>query len=748
MAQSAQDYEVSVNLKQIGLALLKAMRWIIPLMVLVGIGGFFFLSSLTPKYTSRAELVVEDRQSALTRLQVDQNRAGQRNVNREIVGSEAQILRSRDIAASVVDKLKLSRYPEFNKQGGSMFSGLLLLLGMNTEPDGPALDAREKVLKIFSSNLVVYQIVDTHVIAVEYTSSNPRRAADIVTAVIDEYLALQRRARQATTSRGVGNLDKQIAQLRRDTERAEQRVADFRAQTGLFKGTNNNTLIQQELSELTAQLTRIRSQRAQAEAKARLIRANLKSGQSINNIPDVVNSPYIQRLQEQRVRLQAQKAQLASTLLPQHPSLQRLQAQLNNLNTQVRREGLKIAGALENTARLAAANERSIRQQMANSQAKASQGNADQVRLSALELEASTFRKNLEYKLGLLRDSGTRGAAKPSADPARVTSQAIVPIVPSFPKKGPMLAAMLVATLLLSMAYVVTRELTVGAALTKVRNGAPLEQDDLPLPVGELPLEGDVRVAAHAPEPEPDVGLIDAEPAAFTETAPHVAPELPMQSPVMSRDAALHTDKVSDKTLGDVQALMLSHNNKRMGGLRTFVMGKMDLGAIADCAVQIARQVAQDNQRVILLDLGASGPWMLHHLQERARPGLTDLLTGQASFGQVIHRDARSRIHYISAGQAGLSSQAMQADNRLNTVLAALEQTYDQVVICGGLASDMRMQLLGGHFAVFVTEGRLDDPQANRMYDDLMGAGACDVAVIRAVAQGASGSAKIGSVAA
>ena len=93
-----------------------------------------------------------------------------------------------------------------------------------------------------------------------------------------------------------------------------------RAKTNLLIGTNNTTLSAQSLGDLNAQLAAARVQKADAEAKAKMIRDMLRTGQPIES-SDILNSELIRRLAEQRVTLRAQLAEQSATLLGGHPGI-------------------------------------------------------------------------------------------------------------------------------------------------------------------------------------------------------------------------------------------------------------------------------------------------------------------------------------------------------------------------------------------------------------------------------------------
>ncbi len=125
----------------------------------------------------------------------------------------------------------------------------------------------------------------------------------------------------------------------------------------------DTTLAQQQLADLSAELTKVRTDRADAETKAAQIRSALKVG-SIPNVSEVLNSALVQNLIGQAVALKSQRAQLNATLLPGHPKMQELNAQIVDLDRQIVAEASKIVDALESDASLAKAREAQINGQL------------------------------------------------------------------------------------------------------------------------------------------------------------------------------------------------------------------------------------------------------------------------------------------------------------------------------------------------------------------------------------------------
>jgi Mrp family chromosome partitioning ATPase len=69
--------------------------------------------------------------------------------------------------------------------------------------------------------------------------------------------------------------------------------------------------------------------------------------------------------------------------------------------------------------------------------------------------------------------------------------------------------------------------------------------------------------------------------------------------------------------------------------------------------------------------------------QDGKLPGITDLLAGEAAFGEAIHRDRLSDVHIVPHGAAD-PVRAMRGVDRLTMIIDALVDAYDLVLIeCG-----------------------------------------------------------------
>ena len=137
---------------------------------------------------------------------------------------------------------------------------------------GVGKDADERVLKKMREKLNVYRVEKSRVIVIEFSSQNPRLAADIPNAIADAYIAVQGSAKLESNTAATDWLAPEIADLSKRVKEAEAKVAAYRAQSDLLVGQNNSVLATQQLSELSSELSRVRANRASAEATAESVR--------------------------------------------------------------------------------------------------------------------------------------------------------------------------------------------------------------------------------------------------------------------------------------------------------------------------------------------------------------------------------------------------------------------------------------------------------------------------------------------
>jgi len=195
--------------------------------------------------------------------------------------------------------------------------------------------------------------------------------------------------------------------LRSKVSEAEAKVEAYRAKSNLFIGSNNTSLVNQQLTELSSQVSAARAQKADAEARSRLIRDALRTGQALDS-SDLTNSELIRRLSEQRVTLRAQLAEQSSTMLPQHPRIKEMRAQVADLDGQIRAEGEKLVRSLESEAKVAGARLEALSANLDQFKRQTASTSDQDVPLRALDRETKAQRDLFESYLAKYREASAR----------------------------------------------------------------------------------------------------------------------------------------------------------------------------------------------------------------------------------------------------------------------------------------------------------------------------------------------------
>jgi polysaccharide biosynthesis transport protein len=689
----------SVTLAQVWRELKLRRRWIVLPTLLALLGSLVFVSVVPPRYTGEAKVLLEVRESFYTRP--GQERVEQPLIDDQAVASQVQVVMSRDLGREAVRRLQLVGNPEFDPlvHGIGPMRRLLILLGLASNPyDFPP---EERVLDTFYDRLLVYPIGRSRVLAIEFRSRDPDLAARGANTVADLYLNLQEAAKKDTARSASTWLGPAIDQLRARVAEAEAKVEAFRTRTGLFTGgvTATTTISGQQLSDLNAQLAQARSAQADAEAKVRLIRDMIRLRQ-INEIPDVANNELIRRLTEQSVNLRAQLALESRTLLPQHPRMKELNAQLADLETQIRTAAERTVRTLENEARLAASRVETLQAAVDAQKKVAGTSNENEVQLRALERETRASREQLESYLTRYREALARDVQNATPPDARIVSRAAVPQVPSFPKKLPIVVLVTLATLVFAVGAIVARELL----------GSPAA---LPGP----------WAPARTGEPQPRLLTMSSR----MEPAPHgFAPQPSAAGPAST--AASSAERYNFEAL----VARLSKTKVEDRGRRVLITSVENPVDASDMAKGLGRMLSRGGRAILVsLDRDPGGA---------GEPGLTDLVGGDASFSDIIERESGLRLHTVPVGK--LDAAVLHKDRTaLDLALSAFDQTYDWVLCVLRHSRDEALLSLFAPRVDGVVIASNADPTSGclvDLYEGAKKAGAPDVVVAREQAPAAA----------
>ncbi|MGE0650473.1 MAG: GumC family protein [Alphaproteobacteria bacterium] len=603
---------------------------------------------LTPRYTAESQVLVGVQTPRV--LSVDTVLSGL-TANSETVQSEAYIMTSRATAEKVARGLELDKVPEFNAalRPKSAFD-ISRLPGVSTvkswlKPPPPQAAAGSgdhatkedvtwnRVVSTLLGSIQVTPLNRSHIVSIKAESENPQLAARIANGFASAYIGQQMTTKQSTAAEADQWLDQRIAKLRKQVATADAAVETFRRENGLYE-TKSDTVVAQQLAELTREMLAAQNAKVEAEARRDQARAQIKNTDSMESLPSVLQSPVIHALRTQQSQLEQKSAQLASSYTSKHPLRRDIAAQIKDVRSKIRAEAQRIVDGLNHQVQMAQERYRRVQQQMGSLQGNVDISNEKRITLNELEREAQASRGML---VSLLQRSKETVDQQTLMTPdARVTSQADIPLSPSYPKTGLMI---------------------ILAAFAGMTGGTLLA----------LLLEGADQSYRNREEIEHDTGL----------------PVLSIV-PSVSRNERRKADRRAPYW-ESLQMLntRLSLRTAREGGVRGSVLftsaqsgeGKTNL------STAYARLLALEGHRVVIVELDWKRPSLHTVLGQPQRVGLAELLHGYVTPEESVYRDPSTGLHAIFAGNGDHIAKSGVWLARLRLLLGTLSRHYDIIVL-------------------------------------------------------------------
>jgi len=650
-------------------------KWLIlGLTAVLWLPAVLLINAMTPLYSSSTVVVIDPHPNRVINIPSVSEPMG---IYLDTVNTEVEILRSRDLAARVVEALNLGQEPEYaaptNKPG--LFSPLMeegrtllmdvtamlpdslaVLLTPPPRPAAPTGNAQDReadrLTEAFQKNLRISPGVQSRAIRITVEAKDPQLAARAATAVADAYLAIQVEAKRKATQNASEWLQSRLDELRQDmTATGRAAVEAMRSETGMVKG-RDAPLVNEEMSALNAQLAEARTAHANAQSRLRQLQSVRPGNPESLTGTDIGGDPLITTLRQRQAALNAQLAELRAQYGDRHPALNRPTAELRELNATLATEIDRVVRSLRGEVEQQVAKIQDLSRRLEGLRAESFDTLQADVKLRDLQRQADASDDNYRRAVTRLKETQVLQALEMTPD-VRIVSAAAVPGGPVGPGK----------TVLAGLAAVVCGAIATGVALVRTMRQRGVYSSHqvealLGLPaVGIVPLLGRAKRSAQRRGGANDDPYSNTGGGDFAEA-------------VWRLCARLHLVRTGAEPAsvkgGEVVMLTSSVAGE----------GKTTL------AVALSAFLADTGRRVVIVDCDTRRP-AVHRLLGGVRPpkGLTDLLEGDATLDQVLHIDDRRRVSVIAAGRPVDRPQILLGSKAMLSLLVELAERYDVVVL-------------------------------------------------------------------
>jgi polysaccharide biosynthesis transport protein len=676
---------------------------------------FGVLSTMAPRYTSEAQMQIVAKTDPLPQDNANRSSGDVTiKVDPAAVNTHVKALTASDLLIQVAKEMGLSKRAEFNSAVGDLdaFTGFQRKLGMAGPRPGET--DEDRVLANVTKQLEVSSPKESRAINIRFTSADSELAANFANKLAGSYKSGIEDDSIGETSKAFKALEPKVEALRKEVIETNALVEKTRVEIDrTIGGQQRTTLIDQRMSELSTELTKADAVKNDADVKWKM--AKELSGTN-TTMPELQKSPLIQNLETQRSRLERQISELSASLLPGHPRMQQLNADLGGLKRQLTAEISKFSQGLEKEARSASLRVDAIKNQINELKSKVVNTSGDDAKLKSLEATAKSKQVELERLEKRLQDLRTTMSTRTVATEATLVTKARSSVQPTFPKKVPFSLLAMVGTFLMGLAWVVTRELLLGSrGGAKSPAGGP-GRGGVGAGGATAALGGRLAIA-HSPGAAAGYATASASASAAAEAKAAADAQSAASSAALAARSAAVLGKgakpaaEASASVGpapgsisvDTTIARLLKNGGAQPGYRTLIAGDTMIADPSEEAVDVAIGLSRAGKQVVLVDWNMAGKGFAESIGVPRKPGITDLLAGSVSFEDVIARVPGSEAHFIASGDPLADAASVDAD-RLNLVLDALDEAYDHIVIAGVYGSTQALfEQIQGRFDAGVT---------------------------------------------
>jgi capsular exopolysaccharide synthesis family protein len=576
----------------------------------------------------------------------------------DFIETQFRIIRSRDMAQRVIDRLALGHDPAFG-----------------ASPDGARELARQNLVDRLLGQTRVVSVKQSRIANIIVRDTDPERATKIANAFADTYIERNLDYKLEGAHTAGSWLGEQTVGLRKQLENAEMELYKFRKEHNLLDvGLDDRQgMNRQNVQTINQKLADIKAKRIEMESIRRLIVAATTEVAEKESLPEIRDNPIVQRLRGNYLDLLKMRADLESRYGEKHPKIENVKQQLEAIQRDYGKELDNVLKAFDKRYQAIVDTETSLARWMQNEKQLA-------LELSKLETQYRPLARDAEndakvYGLVSQRHKEIDLTGVLRANNVRILDRAIPPTVPVSPQLAFNLTVAFVIGLLLSLLAAFAVE-----ALDNTVKTAEAAESLLGAPVlGHLPMLSPMKGRTTEDAPERDLTVFK-EPTSIAAEACR----------------SIRTNLMFLSAEKEVAVLVVTSPGPRDGK--------------TTAAISLAITMAQGGARVLLIDTDMRKPRIHRSFGIKSERGVSNVILGDAALKDVVFHSEVPNLDVVPCGPTPPNPAELLHTDRFRELLAQCRRDYDRVVldsppmapvtdpaILGNLADGVVLVLRAGH---------------------------------------------------
>jgi polysaccharide biosynthesis transport protein len=336
------------------------------------------------------------------------------------IETQSKILTSETLALQTIRNSGLTARPEFSSpEGPSEAVAIGSLANQKRPPE----------LAGFLGSLSVKRVPNSRLMDVSFESTDPQLAARIVNAHIATYIEQNFRSRYDATTRATTWLTDQLEELKIKVQRAEDARIAYERQNQIWTLDDKQNITTQRLADVNRQLSDAQSERMKKESLYEFA----KEG-NLDAVPQVQNNTALMDVLKRRTEVSRDYNEALSQYGPNFPKVQRIQAQLKDVDDSIEKEKQRILAGLESDFREARQRETMLTQALDVQKGETNKMAEKLVEYNILKREAEANKTLYDGLMTKFKETAISQSLRSSN--IRVVDPAMIPSTPARPAKA------------------------------------------------------------------------------------------------------------------------------------------------------------------------------------------------------------------------------------------------------------------------------------------------------------------------
>ncbi len=336
------------------------------------------------------------------------------------IETQSKILTSETLALQTIRSSGLGARPEYASPNGP--SEALAIGSLENQKRPPELGA-------FLGSLGVKRVANSRLMDVTFESTDPQFAARIVNEHIKNFQDQNIRSRYDETTRATTWLHDELDELKIKVQESEDKRIAYERKNQIWTLDDKQNITTQRLSDINKSLTDAQEERMKKEALYQFAKAG-----DVADVPQLRENPIFQGLMQKRQAASGEYLDAVNQYGPNFPKVQRLQAQLKDLDQLIQKEQVNTLNRIEIDYREAKQRETLLTQALDQQKVETNEMAERMVEYNILKREAEANKALYDGLMTKLKEVGISAALQSSN--IRVVDPAMIPAYPSRPAKA------------------------------------------------------------------------------------------------------------------------------------------------------------------------------------------------------------------------------------------------------------------------------------------------------------------------